>query len=423
MQDFFYNENNSLMCDEVPLDEVVKQLGTPLYVYSSSIIEYNYKKLYGSLSLIKPLVAYSVKANSNISIIKKLSLLGAGADVVSLGELKRSIISGIPGNKIVFSGVGKQPEEISEALDAKILQFNVESVEELKLISQVAITKKLKAPIALRVNPNVNAGGHPKISTGKDTDKFGIPYTEAKKIYGMASELEGIKIVGIDMHIGSQIMDLEPFKNSFNKISSLINQLRDIGHNIINLDVGGGLGIPYTKEENSDLLFSGYIKMLIELKKKLNLKIILEPGRFLVGNAGILLTKILYKKLIDKKNFLIVDAGMNDFLRPALYSAKHRVDSLNIDKKDKEFMNFDIVGPICETADTIAENISLPKSINSGSYLFVRSVGAYGSVMSSNYNTRGLIAEAFIEGKKYEIIRKKQSIEDIIKNEKIASWL
>ncbi len=423
MNYFDYDINNDLNCEKVVLKELAKKVNTPFYVYSSANIIAQYRLLQKQLLDVDYLIAYSVKANSNISIIKVLASMGAGADVVSVGELRRVLKAGIVGKKIVFSGVGKRDYEISEALDAKILQFNVESLAELELIANIALNKNLIAPVAIRINPNVSAGGHPKISTGKDTDKFGISYLTANKVYSIAKKYKSINVVGIDMHIGSQITTIEPFEDAFSRITELYTELTDMGHKIINLDLGGGLGINYQNKLLIDNnLVKSYGSILRNVYNKTKARIIIEPGRFLVGSSGLLVTRIIYKKEELKKNFLIVDAGMNDFLRPALYSAKHKIKSLKLYSRESVTEKFDIVGPICETADIIGSEIKLPNSIQAGDLIAISSVGAYGAVMSSNYNSRSLIAEVLIKDSEFQVIREVQDFDDIIKYEKLTQW-
>ena len=421
MNSFSFN-SDILHVENVSLVKISKNVGTPLYVYSKKQFENNYNLLTSSLNktLGKKydiLIAYSVKSNSNIAVINILNSLNSGADVVSLGELKRSLKSGISGDRIVFSGVGKTSEEMSFALDANILQFNIESIPELKMLSEIASTKGKKAPIAIRINPDINAGGHKNISTGFEGTKFGIDYKEAQEAYDYASNLKGIEIVGVDIHIGSQINDLEPFRLAYEKVSDLVFSLRDKGHNISNIDLGGGIGILYN---DSDHIFSltEYAAMLKQTVGDLGCKIILEPGRLISGNAGVLLTKIIRIKTTNKYNFLLIDAAMNDFLRPALYEANH--DIIEVIKSDKNNNKkvYKIAGPICETGDVIKENCYLTNP-QEGDLLAILCAGAYGASMSSTYNSRSLIPEVLVSGKKMDIIRKRISTEELISFERI----
>ena len=418
----FLYKDNKLHCENVSVEDVCKKIKTPFYLYSSKQIVNNYKSLSDRLRSCNVLIAYAVKANSNISVLRLLAKKGAGADVVSYGELVRAIKAGIPGRKIVFSGVGKSDLEISKAIDHKILQFNVESSHELLTIEKIARDKGITANISIRVNPDIVAGGHPKISTGKKTDKFGISVNEAAKVYKDAANLKYLKIVGVDMHIGSQILDIKPFKNSFKKIEKFTYTLKNLKVNIKNIDLGGGLGINYARMKRSDIT-KEYTALIKEIYNKTRKKIIIEPGRFIVANAGILVTKILYKKKNDNKNFLIVDAGMNDFLRPALYDAKHNIKKLHSNACEDSVEDFDIVGPICETADVLVERANLFSKVDRGDYLFIDNVGAYGAVMSSTYNSRDLIAEVLVNKDKFCLVRKKMSSENFIKLEKIPNWL
>ena len=421
MSSFLYKKSK-LYCEAIAVDEICSSVETPFYLYSTKSIIDNYRKLSTSLKKTNCLIAYAAKANSNLSILKILANCGAGADVVSLGELNRALKVGIPSSKIVYSGVGKKEQEIARAINEKIFQFNVESYEEMKNIGAIAEQKKIKANIALRVNPDVSAGGHPKISTGKKSDKFGVSIEKAIEAYNYAKEHNFINIVGIDMHIGSQILDVKPFKKAFAKIVSLTKKLERIGFNFLNIDLGGGIGINYLESNKKDLL-TEYTSLIKDVYKKTGKKIIIEPGRYLVGDSGILVTKIIYTKKNEDKNFLIVDAGMNDFLRPALYSAKHLVKTLKKNKRSNKCVNYDVVGPICETADTIANDVTFTGKTEKGDYLFIEKVGAYGSVMASNYNSRDTIEELLVSGKKYEVIRKKINAYDLMRNERFATWL
>ena len=421
MSNFAYKKK-ILHCEGISIGELCRKKETPFYLYSSKTIKSNFNSLKQQLKGTKHIIAYAVKANSNIAILKYLANLGAGADVVSLGELKKANIAGIPYKKIVYSGVGKKDEEIAFAIEAGILQFNVESHEELLRIAEIAKQKKKKANIAMRVNPDVIAGGHPKISTGKKYDKFGISIEEAVEAYKYAKNIDSLNVIGIDMHIGSQIVKVGPFKSAFNKIVEYTRILEKLGIVVKNIDLGGGIGINYMKENTTGLI-KNYSELVKNVYKKLNKNIIIEPGRYLVGDAGILITKIIFKKNSLGKNFLIVDAGMNDFMRPALYSARHIIKNIELDDKKTPISKYDIVGPICETADIFAENLKFNSAIKAGDILYIEKVGAYGSVMSSNYNTREAIEEIMVSNKKYYTIRKKTTIQEIIDKEKIPTWL
>lgn len=418
---FFKYKSCNLFCENIQVAEVCKSVQTPFYLYSHNSIINNYKKISRLLKGTNTIIAYSVKANSNLSILKILETIGAGADIVSIGELKRARMAGISSKKIVYSGVGKNKSEIAAALDFNIQQFNVESLEELFTIAQIASQKNTMANIALRVNPDITAGGHPKISTGKKTDKFGIPLKEAKKVYALAKDLKSINVVGVDIHIGSQILDIKPFKEAFDKIIQFTNELEAEGHNIKNIDLGGGIGINYLQKENNNFV-TEYANLIKEVYKKTKKKIFIEPGRFLIANSGVLVTKVLYKKITDNKKFLIVDAGMNDFIRPALYDAKHIIRPINNNRK-KNHDTYEVVGPICETADILVKEALLDKNIKQDDYLFIDNVGAYGAVMSSYYNSKDIANEILVNKSKFSLIKEKIKTEDFLKYEKIAPWL
>ena len=421
MHSFKYKKNN-LFCEGVKVEEICKNFNTPFYLYSSKTLINNYKLLHKMLNGINFLIAYSVKANSNLSVLKTFAKCGAGADVVSIGELKKALKAGISNNKIVYSGVGKSIDEIDFALKNKIEQFNVESTEELETIAKIAEQINTSANIALRVNPDISAGGHPKISTGKKTDKFGIPISEAKKVYELAKKFKSLKIVGIDIHIGSQICHLTPFKKAFKKVFSFCMELDKLGFNIKNIDLGGGIGINYDTDVQDQQFLIEYTNLIKNTFKETNKKIIIEPGRFLVANAGILVASVLYKKTIDGKNFLIIDAGMNDLMRPALYDARHIIRPLK-KVNNKTVKKFEVVGTVCETADIVVKNTNIYKSVKQGDYYFIDKVGAYGHVMASSYNSKSIAAEIMVNKNDYSVIKKKINPEDILKFEKIAPWL
>ena len=420
---FFKYKNNNLFCENIKVSDMCRQFETPFYLYSSNALVNNYNKLNKRLKGINYLIAYSVKANSNISVLKTFANCGSGADVVSIGELKKAIKAGIPSSKIVYSGVGKSNEEIAYALKANIEQFNVESLEELENIALIAEQMNVLANIALRVNPDITAGGHPKISTGKKTDKFGIPISESKKIYKYARELRHINIKGIDIHIGSQICNLSPFKKAFKKVLNFCIELESLGFDIKNIDLGGGIGIDYDAEKEDLSFLNNYVNLIKDVFKKSNKKIIIEPGRLLVANSGILVTKVLYKKTIGNKNFLIIDAGMNDLMRPALYDAKHSIKPLEKKNKDQITKTFEVVGTICETADVMVKGAKVYKSVKKGDFYFIDKTGAYGHVMSSSYNSKSIASEVMINKNDYTEIKKRINTEDLLKFEKTASWL
>ena len=419
MINYNYKKGN-LIFDDLNIKNITKEVETPFYCYSLNYLKDQYSSLDNSIKLKDYEICYAIKSNSNQSIIKNFANMGSGADVVSIGEMKRALKANIPPNKIVFSGVGKNSNEIKFALENDILMFNVESVSELKKISNEALLQSKKAPIAFRINPDISAGENEKISTGKAQDKFGIGWKDSYEVYEYASTLPGIEIRGIDAHIGSQINQLEPFSHSFDKLKEISTMLKDKGHKIDIIDVGGGLGVKYKKNESS-IDVKKYGKLLSEKLGELDCKVIIEPGRFLTANAGILVTKILHIKKSDIKNFVIVDAGMNDFIRPTLYGAHHNIIPLKEPGKS-EILKCDIVGPVCETGDFFAKDIDL-KDINEDDFLAICSTGAYGSVQSSNYNTRASIDELLINKGKYEIIRKRINEDIIIDKDIISKWV
>ena len=418
----FTFKDGVLNVDDVSVFEIEKKCSTPVYIYSEACLINNYKNLEEALEnkLGKnhpKLIAYSVKANSNIAVINALKNLNSGADVVSSGELKRVKKVGINGEKIVFSGVGKTEEELSFALDANVMQFNIESISELEQLSNLALSKSTTAPIAFRINPDINAGGHEKISTGGSSTKFGISYKEAISAYEYAKTLAGISVVGIDIHIGSQITNLKPFELAFNRVLLLYKELTRNGHNILNIDLGGGIGVPYEKDSKT-FLVNEYADLVKEKFGSLDCKLIFEPGRYITANAGILLTKVIRNKKSYNNNFVIIDAAMNDILRPALYDAYHEVISVKEMNKDQELIEYQVVGPVCETGDILCKKASLGQ-VKDGDLLAIKHAGAYGAVMSSSYNSRGLIPEIMISNKDINIVRKRILIEDFLSYEDI----
>ncbi|TDI63606.1 MAG: diaminopimelate decarboxylase [Alphaproteobacteria bacterium] len=406
----------------LPLTTIAERVGTPFYCYSTATLERHYRVFKESFSMDDMLVAYSLKANSNLSIVRTLSNLGAGADIVSEGELRRALAAGIAPDKIVFSGVGKTQTEMSFALDTGIYQFNVESEPELELLSGIAEQKGQVAPIALRVNPSIDAGTHEKIATGRSEDKFGIPWNRARNVFDHARNLPGVKVVGIDVHIGSQITDLGPFEAAFSKTADLVRSLRAAGHDITRLDLGGGLGIAYAREDEAPPHPNQYAEMIGRVTKGLDVQLIFEPGRVIVGNAGILVARIVYIKQGDTRRFVILDAAMNDLIRPALYDAHHDILPVIEPAPSAAFSLFDVVGPVCETGDTLARDCELP-SLESGDLVAVMSAGAYGAVQASEYNSRPLIAEVLVRGQDMAVIRERRTYEDMLAADRIADWL
>ena len=412
-------KNKNLHCENINLIELSKKVGSPFYCYSSKILESKYSELTDAFKEEDLLVCFSLKANSYQSIIKTFSSLGSGADVVSIGELKRALKAKIPPNKIVFSGVGKNTDEIIFAIKNKILMINVESISELKQISTQAANLNMIAPISLRVNPDIEAGGNEKISTGKKQDKFGISIKEAIDVYELASNLDNIEIKGIDVHIGSQINDLEPFEKTFNSIVETITKLKDKNIDINIIDIGGGIGINYTDEKALNI--KDYAAVVSKKLGSLNKKIIIEPGRFLTAESGILVTKIIYIKENESKKFIIVDAAMNDFIRPSLYGSLHNALPIIENDKERPIESYDVVGPICETGDFFIKDFKTSQLLERD-FIAITNVGAYGSVLSSNYNSRPSIAEIIIKDDSYSVIKKRQDIEEMIDQDSLADW-
>ena len=422
MAEQFSYKNDELYAEDVSISTVSNVVGTPFYLYSATAITENFLNLKKSLDGLENLICYSVKANSNIAILKLLSQLGAGMDVVSVGEYLRAKIAGVPGEKIVFSGVGKRRDEISQVLVGGIKQFNVESEAELKVLNELSISLNKRTSITIRVNPDIDAKTHEKISTGKKDNKFGIPINRAREVYLKASQMLGVKVVGVDVHIGSQLTDLEPFRMAFTKLAELVDDLLKDGHEIKCLDLGGGLGISYQKTNDVQPSLQEYGQIIRETVGSLGCEILVEPGRFIVGNAGILVSEIIYKKFGEDREFLIVDSAMNDLIRPSLYAAYHEILPIKKPNNSSSFACYDVVGPVCETGDTFATQRSLME-MESGELLAFMSAGAYGSVMASEYNTRPLIPEVLVKGDNFSIIRARPLIEDIIRRDIVPDWV
>ncbi len=414
----FQYQDGRLCAEDVPLEKIAKEVGTPCYVYSHATLSHHFKVFDGAFDEVPHLTCYSVKACSNIAIIRLFAKMGGGVDIVSGGELFRALKAGVPSQKIVFSGVGKTKEEMRMALKVGILMFNVESEAELFALNQVAKEMNKIAPIALRVNPDVDPKTHPYISTGLKKNKFGIDISIAKQLYLKANELSNINVIGIDCHIGSQLTTLSPFLDALERVKRLYKELVAKGLDLKYLDLGGGLGIPYHEEEPPHP--TEYAKAIMEAAKDLHCTLIFEPGRVIVGNAGILLTKVLYLKQNQEKNFVIVDAAMNDLARPSLYDAYHEI--FPVKKEARDTFVADVVGPICESGDFLAKDRKMPK-VEAGELLAVMSAGAYGFSMSSNYNSRPRAAEVLVKGDEYFIIRERESYEDLVKLEKIPAWM
>ncbi|MCH7927427.1 MAG: diaminopimelate decarboxylase [Candidatus Dadabacteria bacterium] len=414
----FSYKNGEFYVEDVPVSEIADQVGTPCYVYSYKFIEDTYNEYKEAFSEIEPVICYSAKANSNLSILKAFSSLGCGFDIVSVGELKKVLKIGADPKKIVFSGVGKTRDEIIAAIEAEILFFNVESVDELEFINEIAISIEKKARISLRVNPNINPKTHPYISTGFKKSKFGIEINKAFEVYKDCVNKQGLQVVGIDAHIGSQIFEITPFIDSLIKLIELADRLLNEGLNIQYIDIGGGLGIKYENDEQP-LSKTKFANAIIKELNGKPYKIVLEPGRSLIGNGGIMLTRVLYNKIGTEKKFIIIDAAMNDLIRPAFYDSYHEIVTAKQNNSNKDI--FDIVGPICESGDFLAKDRQFP-SVSKDDLLVVKSAGAYGFAMSCNYNSRPRVAEVFVKGDKYFTIKQRESFEDLIKGEEVVDF-
>ena len=416
----FHYQDGQLFCEQLPVVEIAQREGTPFYLYSYETLIRHYQAFDQAFGDVEHLVCYSVKACSNLSVISLFASLGGGCDVVSGGELFRALRAGVPADKIVFSGVGKSADEINAALDAGILMFNVESSQELDFINEIAQKRSKVAPVALRINPDVDPQTHPYISTGLSANKFGIPRSEALSLYQRAAKLPHVEVVGVDCHIGSQLTKVSPFRDALARIKSLIVELQQLQIDVRYLDIGGGLGITYDDEKPPSP--AEYAQAVKEVVDDLGCLLIMEPGRSLVGNAGILVSKVLYTKIGETKNFVIVDAGMNDLVRPSLYNAYQKIVPVcEGTGKEREKKIVDIVGPICESGDFLAQERLLP-SLNPGNLLAVLSAGAYGFTMSSNYNSRPRVPEIMVHGGQYQIIRRRENFEDLVAGESIVDW-
>lgn len=420
--DHFNYQNGVLCAEDVPLTEIAAAVGTPVYVYSTATLTRHFKLFQQALDWTDHLICFAVKSNSNVAVLKLLGQLGAGMDVVSGGEYARAKAAGVPGNHIVFSGVGKTDQEIRQVLEGGIRQFNVESEPELQRISAIATSLGVTAPIALRVNPDVDAQTHEKIATGKSENKFGIPIAKSRAVYALAATLPGIEVVGIDMHIGSQLTDLEPYRQAYRKMAELTRALREDGHNIRRLDMGGGLGIPYRRDNNAPPLPIEYGQVIRETVGDLGCEIEVEPGRNIAGNAGILLSQVIFVKEGEGRDFLILDAAMNDLVRPAMYGAHHDIVPVIEPAPGDAVQPYDVVGPVCETGDTFEKGMEL-NGLTAGDLVAFRSAGAYGAVMASEYNTRPLVPEVLVNGDQFAVIRERPTIDEIIARDKVPSWM
>lgn len=422
MVDHFLYRDGVLFAEDVAVAEIAASVKTPFYLYSTATLERHFRLFDEALDGLPHLVCYAMKAASNQAILKTLAGLGAGMDVVSGGEYARAVAAGVPGERIVFSGVGKTQDEIRAALQGGIRQFNVESEPEMRAISEVAVSLGVVAPITIRVNPDVDAKTHAKIATGKSENKFGIPIARAREVYAEAAALPGLKVVGIDVHIGSQLTDLAPFELAYQKVAELTEALRADGHEITRLDLGGGLGIPYARSNEAPPLPTDYGALIKRCVGHLGCEVEIEPGRLIAGNAGILVSQVIYVKSGEGRDFLILDAAMNDLIRPAMYEAHHDIVPVIEADAGVEQAAYDIVGPVCESGDTFAKGRMMPP-LAAGDLVAFRSAGAYGAVMSSEYNTRPLIPEVLVQGDQYAVIRARPTFDEIINRDTIPAWL
>jgi diaminopimelate decarboxylase len=421
MNHFDYR-NGVLHAEAVNLSDLAASVGTPFYCYSTATLERHYRVFSEAFAGEKILVCYAMKANSNQSVLRTLARLGAGADVVSGGELKRALAVGIAPQKIVFSGVGKTEAELRAALAADILCINIESEPELELLSRLAVETGRVARISVRVNPDVDAGTHAKISTGKSENKFGIPLAHAQAVYARAARMPGIKVTGADMHIGSQITDLARMETAFRILAEFVQALRADGHDISHIDFGGGLGIPYYMDREAPPAPDAYAAMVKRVTHNLGCTLMFEPGRMIVGNAGILVTRVIYVKRGEGKNFVIIDAAMNDLIRPTLYEAYHDILPVKEAAANAPTMVADVVGPVCETGDYLALDRTLAEP-KAGDLLAIMTAGAYGAVQSGTYNTRALVPEVLVNGDQHAIVRPRLDVDALIAMDKPAPWL
>ena len=419
MHHFDY-KNGTLHAEDVNLAELAEEVGTPFYCYSTATLERHVKVIAEAFKGTDHLLCYAMKANSNQAVLKTIAALGAGMDVVSEGELRRALAAGVPARKIVFSGVGKTAQEMAFALREGIACFNVESEPELELLSQVATRVGQRAQVSIRVNPDVDAKTHAKITTGKADNKFGVAYLRAPEVYARAATLPNIDVAGVDMHIGSQITELAPFEQAFKLMAELVGVLKSQGHNIRHLDLGGGLGVPYRGDNDVPPHPDEYAAMVKRTLGHLNLKYVMEPGRMIVGNAGILVTRVVYVKETRDKTFIIQDGAMNDLIRPTLYDAYHEIIPVDEARKT-QLTEVDVVGPVCESGDYFAKSRRMAK-LEAGDLMAVMTAGAYGAVQSGTYNTRPLVPEVLVKGKQWAIIRARQTYEELIGLDTPAPW-
>jgi len=421
MNHFDYRDG-ALFAEDVGLARIADDVGTPFYCYSTATIERHFRVFCEAFSGARALVCYAMKANSNQAVLAVLARLGAGMDVVSEGEMRRAIAAGVPGAKIIFSGVGKTRAEMALGLREGIRCFNVESEPELERLSEVAASLGARAKIAIRVNPDVDARTHAKISTGKSENKFGIPISRAREVYARARALPGLEVDGVDMHIGSQITDLTPFDDAFALLADFVRTLRADGHRIDHVDLGGGLGIPYRFDNDPPPQPRAYAEIVARHTKSLDCELFFEPGRLIVGNAGVLVTEVIYVKHGEKKPFVIVDAAMNDLIRPTLYEAHHEIRPLRLPEPDAPRCVADVVGPVCESGDYLAldREMAIPRA---GDRLAVLSAGAYGAVQAGTYNSRLLVPEVLVKGAEFSVIRPRGTYAELIGLDKLPPWL
>jgi len=421
MHHFDYRDG-VLHAEGVDLVGLAEAVGTPFYCYSTATIERHYKVFAGAFADVRALVCYAMKANSNQAVVATLARLGAGADVVSLGELRRARAAGVAPDRIMFSGIGKTARELAAAVDEGILCVNVESEPELDLLGAIASSKERTANVSLRVNPDIDARTHAKIATGKSENKFGIPISRARDVYAHAARLKGVRVVGVDMHIGSQITELAPFGNAFALLSDFVRTLRADGHHIEHVDLGGGLGIPYRDDNEPPPDPDAYAAVVKRATRDLDCMLIFEPGRLIVGNAGILMTRVLYLKRGDAKTFVIVDAAMNDLVRPTLYEAHHEIWPVRRPAPGAPRIHADVVGPVCESGDFLALDRQLAEPAP-GDLVAVMSAGAYGAVQAGTYNTRALVPEVLVRGVESAIVRPRVEVETLIGLDRLPPWL
>lgn len=420
--DHFLYRDGVLHAEDVPVAEIAAAVGTPFYVYSSATLLRHFGLFEEALDGLEHTICFAMKSLSNQAILRLLAQRGAGMDVVSEGEYRRAKAAGVPGERIVFSGVGKTRAEMRTALEGGIRQFNVESEPELRALSEVASAMGAVAPITIRVNPDVDAKTHAKIATGKSENKFGIPIAKAREVYAEAAALPGIEVVGIDVHIGSQLTQLKPFEAAYRKVADLTEALRSDGHDIRRLDLGGGLGIPYTRSNEAPPLPLDYGALIKRTVGHLGCEVEIEPGRLISGNAGLMVSRVIYIKEGEGRNFLILDGAMNDLIRPAMYEAHHDIVPVIEPETGVEQLPFDIVGPVCETGDTFAKGWHMPP-VKEGDLVAFRSAGAYGAVMASEYNSRPLIPEVLVQDDQFAVIRPRPTFDEMIARDTIPEWL